>query len=86
MTVTFAEEYVILGDVLGLPLRAGALLLEGVLLPRTLLACVLLLGVLLQAATTSPAARITAMAARRDQLRSMRTPPLLCPALDVNPG
>jgi hypothetical protein len=53
MTVAFAEEYVILGDVLGFPLPGAA-----VLLPRGLL----LLGLLLQAATTTPAATITAMA------------------------
>src|SRR5215472_2013693 len=58
MTVAFAEEYVALGDVLGIPLLGAVVLLLGVL---PLLA-LLLLGLLLQAATTTPAATITAIA------------------------
>jgi hypothetical protein len=80
-TVAFAEEYVVVGDVLGFPpLGAAVLLLGGFLLLGVLL------GALLQAATTSPAAAITAMADSREQPRSIRTSSFLCPGLDVNPG
>src|SRR5215469_17026582 len=65
MTVAFADEYVVLGDVLGIPplLGAAVLLPGGLLLLGVLpLLALLLLGLLLQAATTTPAATITVIA------------------------
>jgi hypothetical protein len=67
MTVARAEAYVILGHVPGLVLLVAAVpLLAAVLLPEALLPP----GPLSQAATASPAARITAMADSREQLGS----------------
>ena len=78
MTVARAEEYVAVAGVLELMPLVAAVLLPGVFLPMPLVAAVLLLEVppLLepppQAATTSPAATITAMADSREQLCSKR--------------
>jgi hypothetical protein len=73
-TVAFPGAYVIVADVLELEPLVGAVLLPGVLLLLPLVAAVLLLEVSLeplpQAATTSPAATITAIAGCREQLRS----------------